>query len=90
MPVRVEKHGNKYWIVEISSGRKVGESNSRRDAEISASIRNRAIRGELSKEAIEYNMDFFEGEGFPIRKAINLAFYFADHHHQGEIGRAHV
>lgn len=74
MPVRVEKRGSSYVIVEIATGKVVGHSKSRRDAEISASIRNRAIRGELSKEAIEYNINFFAEEGFSIEKAVDLAF----------------
>jgi hypothetical protein len=44
MPVRVEKRqGRKpYKIVEISTGKVVGESWTKRDAEISARIRNEA------------------------------------------------
>jgi hypothetical protein len=74
MPVHVEKRGDEYLIIENATGAIKGRSKSRRDAEISASIRNRAIRGELSKEAIEFNINFFESEGFSTKKAIDLAF----------------
>lgn len=76
MPVTVRKGSKEgeWLIVEVDGGRIVGRSNSKRKASIAASIRNRAIRGELSKEAIEYNINFFEGEGFSIKKAVDLAF----------------
>lgn len=46
MPVKVEKRGGKrpYKIVEKSTGRVVGSSVNRRNAEISASKRNKATR----------------------------------------------
>lgn len=82
MPVKVVKRGeNDYVIVEISSGRVVGHSKSRRDAEISASIRNRTIRSELglsynfTKEGIENNIAFFTAFGFNAKKAVDLAFF---------------
>jgi len=44
MPVTVRKKGAQFQIVEKATGRVVGHSDSRRQAEISASIRNRAHR----------------------------------------------
>jgi hypothetical protein len=46
MPVRVERRSGEkpYKIVEIETGKVVGESETRRDAETSARIRNIAER----------------------------------------------
>lgn len=82
MPVHVESRGGKFVIVENSSGRVVGHSKSRKDAEISASIRNRAIRGELdltgskTKEALESTIAWFESQGFDTNKAVDLALTY--------------
>ena len=49
MPVKVRKKytsegGKQYKIYEISTGKVVGESDTKKDAEISASMRNSAIK----------------------------------------------
>jgi hypothetical protein len=54
MPVRVRaKHagekGKPFKIIEVSTGKVVGESDTKKDAEISASIKNTAIKKKSKK-----------------------------------------
>lgn len=54
MPVKVRaKHagekGKSFKIIEVSTGKVVGESDTRKDAEISASIKNAAIKKKNKK-----------------------------------------
>ena len=49
MPVRIRKkfpseNGKLFKIIEISTGKVVGESDTKKDAEISASYRNKAYK----------------------------------------------
>lgn len=39
MPYSIEKHKNKWWIVNKQTGEKVGEADSKADAESSARAR---------------------------------------------------
>lgn len=54
MPVKVRsknagEKGKSFKIVEISTGKVVGESDTKKDAEISASMRNSAIKKKSRK-----------------------------------------
>jgi len=81
VPVHVEKRGDGYVIIEDSTGKVKGHSKSRRSAEISAAIRNKAIQNGLvegfTKEAVINNINWFEAHNFTTPKAVCLALFFA-------------
>lgn len=53
MPTHVEKRGSWYVIIENATGQVKGRSKSRRNAEISSSIRTEAHRRKMREHAIE-------------------------------------